>query len=322
MDTSNLLHLKGIFQCASEHSCCSAFCKSCRKLEVDLILNDGDTWVKVISRNAKGLAMDFVTSGRSSNRSIVDQAHCYKIAAANYPHFYKPPEIIFHCLNGVPDIIVNELISCGVRVIGTVIPIGELVVLPEDWDSDSYSSDSCSSEVLELEKRESSVLNLDITAVFALISALTHGDGAKFHFASSMLNDQARSERKSPVLPRLMKMMEGKKVIICRTAYDAVNNILSTVAGPEEMRRAEELFTRVEVVEDKLSERAKALKMSDKINERSKVIFGSGDYYKAVTLTANRHFVNAAAYQGLRFAVVLHDSRALSEQKQLLADPL
>lgn len=99
------------------------------------------------------------------------------------------------------------------------IPIGELVVLPEDWDSDSYSSDSCSSEVLELEKRESSVfhgessysqvLNLDITAVFALISALTHGDGAKFHFASSMLNDQARSERKSPVLPRLMKMMEG-----------------------------------------------------------------------------------------------------------------
>lgn len=68
------------------------------------------------------------------------------------------------------------------------------------------------------------------------------------------------------------KSILGKKVIICRTAYDAVNNILSTVAGPEEMRRAEELFTRVEVVEDKLSERAKALKMSDKINERSKVM--------------------------------------------------
>lgn len=50
-----------------------------------------------------------------------------------------------------------------------------------------------------------------------------------------------------------------------------MQSILSTVAGPEERKRAKELFEKVEVVEDKLSERAAKLKLSDRISQRSKV---------------------------------------------------
>lgn len=50
-----------------------------------------------------------------------------------------------------------------------------------------------------------------------------------------------------------------------------MQSILGTVAGPEEKLRAQKLFENVEIVEDKLSERAFGLKLSDKISERSKV---------------------------------------------------
>ncbi|RCN43991.1 hypothetical protein ANCCAN_10018 [Ancylostoma caninum] len=47
------------------------------------------------------------------------------------------------------------------------------------------------------------------------------------------------------------------------------------------------------------------------------IIFGSGDHYRAVTATANKHFVSSAYHQGVSFDVILHESRALSEQKEL-----
>ena len=73
---------------------------------------------------------------------------------------------------------------------------------------ESDSGDDCCAEVSPLE-HSSDVLNLDITAVFALISALTHGNGANFRFVSSMLNAQAGYERENPVLPGLLKVIEG-----------------------------------------------------------------------------------------------------------------
>lgn len=118
-----------------------------------------------------------------------------------------------------------------------------------------------------------------------------------------------------------------------------MRSILGTVAGENERQRADELLKRVEIVEDRTTSRAAALKLSDRVSNRAKVIFGAGDYYKAVTMTANRHFVQAASHQvgatvysnqydqfntlqGTHFAVILHDSRALSEQKQARATPL
>ena len=74
------------------------------------------------------------------------------------------------------------------------------------------------------------------------------------------------------------------------------------------------MLKRVEIVEDRTTDRAQSLKLSDKISHRAKVhqvlnalsitwtfqvIFGAGDYYKAVTMTANRHFVQAASHQVL-----------------------
>ncbi|VDK77517.1 unnamed protein product [Litomosoides sigmodontis] len=325
LDTSNIRHLRGLLNVAKRYSCCAfykSFAVSQRKSkrEVDLVVDGGATWVKVISRNVRGLAMDFIGASGNAHRSIIEQAQDYIEMSRTHLYFFKMPKIIFEFVHGVPDLLQHKLESVGIEVVGDMVDINEFVKMPVDFASCNHTCDSTLSFLEdECQKPKSyaiNTVNLDIGSVFTLISSLTHGNGANYNYTSRLLSAQAALERKKPALPPLLKAIKDTKLIICQTAYDSVQSILSTVAGPQEKIRAKALFEKVEIVEDHVSERAARLKLSDRINERSKIIFGSGDYYKAVTVTANRHFVYAAAHQDIHFAVIIHESRALSEQKQ------
>ncbi|XP_019860377.1 PREDICTED: UPF0415 protein C7orf25-like [Amphimedon queenslandica] len=129
----------------------------------------------------------------------------------------------------------------------------------------------------------------------------------------SVLAEQARQERKDPLWPMLQKATEGKSLLACKTAIDDFKSILSVVAGPSEKERAKELLSRINVVPDQPSERARNLHNSGRIKERAKIIFGTGDSLQAITLTANEGFVRAAAGRGISFNVIVHPCRALAE---------
>ncbi|VDN21565.1 unnamed protein product [Gongylonema pulchrum] len=276
--TSNVTHFRGLLDVAMRRlPSCTAFYKSFpehpgigTKRQIDLVVDDGATWM-----------------------------------AQNHQYFFKPPEVVFEFVNGVPDMLARKLELIGVKVIGREVDINDVVKLPVDFSLHDACSDMLKgletrcveSRHCEIEGSSVDTINLDVTAVFVLISSLTHENGAQYDYDSQLLNAQAAQERKKPALPLLLKAIKDKRLIICRTAYNSVQSILSTVAGPGEKARANELFKKVEIVEDKLSDRTATLKLSDQINERAKVIFGTGDYYKAVTATANRHFVFAAISQ-------------------------
>uniref|UniRef100_A0A914XS49 DUF1308 domain-containing protein n=1 Tax=Plectus sambesii TaxID=2011161 RepID=A0A914XS49_9BILA len=350
LETSNVIHFRGILLAAERANGCVAVLKSFpragsrAKLDVDLVVADGAQWIKVISRSPRSLFLELVGANSGSGRSIIDQGRDYVGTAKNYPHLFRSPKVTFEFIAGLPDRLADELRELGIDVVGSEIPICELGAPPEsDDDSDedvddeeqNSSADEEGSGEDEVEDDDDEndeddtlppegyhTINLDITAVFVMVSALTHAGGANFKFREPLLDSQAVIERQKPALPPVLNAVQGKRLIICQTAYDSVRSILSTVAGENERKRADELLKRVEIVEDRTSARAAALKLSDKVSNRAKVIFGAGDYYKAVTMTANRHFVQAASHQGTHFAVILHDSRALSEQKQARATPL
>ena len=61
---------------------------------------------------------------------------------------------------------------------------------------------------------------------------------------------------------------------------------------------------------------------SGKIKDRSLSIFATGDSLRILTVTANTGFIRAAAGQGVNFAVVTHQSRALTEDKEKSATAL
>ena len=90
----------------------------------------------------------------------------------------------------------------------------------------------------------------------------------------------------------------GKELICSETAAQSFQSIIDMLAGPGELARSKELMERVRVVPDNISERTKKLlTQGGKIKERSMIIFGTGDFMKAPTVTANRGFVLSAHNQ-------------------------
>ncbi|KAJ1369366.1 hypothetical protein KIN20_030806 [Parelaphostrongylus tenuis] len=287
------------------------------KHTVDIVAKKGDQWVKVISRSAKGICMDWLTG---SSRNIFEQADTYLHMAGLFRRNFSPPEVIFEFVAGVPDAIAAKLRSLGVTVIGEEIAIDTIAKIPEDFMElllENEEEESARMLAGNVTSAQSPPVNLDVSAVFVLISNLTHEHGTDHKFDSTLLTQQAEMEKRNPARKQLLSQIEGRELIICRTAYDSVRDILSTVGGDSEKKRMEELFENVRLVDDAVSERASTLKHSDRINQRSMIIFGSGDHYRAVTATANKHFVSSAYHQGVSFDVILHESRALSEQKEL-----
>jgi len=91
---------------------------------------------------------------------------------------------------------------------------------------------------------KSEVLNLDITAMVAYVSALTNGE-AQFNFKEDILSDQASRERSNPAKPFLDQLFEGKKLICCKSAADDFMSITNTLAGPGEKCRVSRLMARL-----------------------------------------------------------------------------
>lgn len=83
------------------------------------------------------------------------------------------------------------------------------------------------------------------------------------------------------------------------TAHDTIEGSLDN-----------EIFHNVQYSADKI------LQIQGKIRERSLIVFTFGDRIQAVTVTANDGFVRAAKQQGINFVVFVHESRALTEQKE------
>ena len=111
------------------------------------------------------------------------------------------------------------------------------------------------------------------------------------------------------------ELFSDKQLVTCQSAMDDFMAILDTLGGQGEKLRAKELMTKIKVIPDRTSDKVKMLKTGGKVRERSKVIFGTGDYLKVVTVSANSGFIRAAQSQNINLAVMVHESRALTESK-------
>lgn len=95
--------------------------------------------------------------------------------------------------------------------------------------------------------------------------------------------------------------MTGKSLFCCESAIKDFKSILSTLGGPGEVDRANELLTHVTVVPNMVSTRTEAqLKLGGKIKQRSLAVFSTGDALRAVTVSANEGFIRAAKSQVIR----------------------
>lgn len=62
-------------------------------IRVDIVADEGSTWIKVIARNPK--ALNDIAFGRSNygRKSILDHAKCYIEAANDNLYFFRKPKV-------------------------------------------------------------------------------------------------------------------------------------------------------------------------------------------------------------------------------------
>ncbi|XP_015913754.1 UPF0415 protein C7orf25 homolog [Parasteatoda tepidariorum] len=318
-------------------------------LVVDIVADYGKTWVKVATRNPIHLYQASIGRGKYGRKSIVEQVEDMVECANQNQHMFAPPKIIVRLAAGVTKELKVMLDDLKVEVIGDIISSdGEPSFNERDATDENEpesgllegSEISPSFEKLNLNSSEvvcdisndsyifennllnphslpsDAVLNLDVSTFLAYVSNMTNGHcHAKYN--EKLLMDLAEMERAHPVKPILDSIFENRKLVCCETAHRDFLEILSTVGGAAEKQRASVFLKQVEVIPDDPSPKALYLEKTSKIKERSKIVFGTGDSIKAVTVSANFGFLRAAQSQGIKFVAFLHESRALTECKEL-----
>ncbi|NWH40701.1 CG025 protein, partial [Chloropsis hardwickii] len=348
LQSTNLTHLQAIIQSAENLedvvSVLHVFAYEDRfgdkqTLVVDVVANGGHMWVRAIGRKAEALHNIWLGRGQYGDKSVIEQAEAFLQASHQQPVEYSNPHIIFAFYNSVSSPMAERLKEMGISVRGDVVAVNSLVPSAKNEHLNTSESDEEGPELLQVTRvdRENLVariafptqikvnvcnrVNLDITTLITYVSALSYG-GCYFVFKEKVLTEQAAQERRERVLPQLKEFMEGKELFACESAVRDFQSILEMLGGPGEKERAALLVKRINVVPDQPSDRALGLVSSSKINSRSLAIFGTGDTLKAITMTANSGFVRAAANQGVRFSVFVHQPRALTESKESFATPL
>jgi hypothetical protein len=109
----------------------------------------------------------------------------------------------------------------------------------------------------------------------------------------------------STVRAKLKSFVQGKAIIMCRTARDEFVNAVTKYGGSLEQARAARLLARLRVVADAPSANVMLLRTTNSVQPPDKIIFGTGDALGAMTATSDAKFVRAAAAQGVTVAAVV-----------------
>ena len=279
------------------------------------------SWVKVVARNPRALAVNSLGGAQFGQKNIVDQVQqsvsynrltlsirskslCSVPSRIRCSSLLPPspsslpaesPEVSGELPVSPLPWLRDRLVRRGAEVKGELVSVGD----EQDESEESEKESDEDNESLEDEEDvrvdidagiDHSRLNLDITAMIAYVSALTNG-GCNFTFKEPVLCQQAAWEREKPVKTLLDSLFSGKELLCCHSAMQDFKTILATLGGEGERIRADELIARVTVVDDQESLRSSRLEYSGKINERSRTIFGTGDVLRVVTITANTGFI-------------------------------
>lgn len=356
LQSTNLTHLTAIVESAESLEGVVALLHvfsyqdaagSRQTLVVDVVANGGHTWVKAVGRKAEALHNIWQGRGQYGDKSIISQAEDFLQASSQRPVQYKHPHVVFAFYNGVSSPMANRLRDMGISIRGDIVAVNTVATEDagdeeqddeeeepvEDSEEEEQEDETELTRVdrgtvvaslafpAQVQVEECQRVNLDITTLITYVSSLSHGR-CHFTFREPVLTEQAAQERCQQVLPQLDGFMAGKELFACRAAVHDFQAILDTLGGPGEKERAQKLLARLRLVDDQPSERTLQLTPSAKINQRSLMIFGTGDSLRAVTMTANSRFIRAAANQGVRYSVFVHQPRALTEGKEWRATPI
>lgn len=209
------------------------------------------------------------------------------------------------------------------------VPKESLVAYPSVKASDVDLGGSFSTLVSQMispynGKLDGILINFDTTALIAIVSGISNGhtekllatpeDELKSRFKGNyeFVIGQVISEIQNPIHIDIGKVITGRKAIVCESVSSEFKELVSMCGGLNEKLRASELLKRVVVVPDSPSTRMMSLPTTRKLGLKNKIVFGTGDYWHAPTLTGNMGFVRAVLQTGMSLFTYEHRPRALT----------
>ncbi|GAQ86706.1 hypothetical protein KFL_003060050 [Klebsormidium nitens] len=167
------------------------------------------------------------------------------------------------------------------------------------------------------------LVNLDTTALVALVSGITNGAAEglrtmpeqvfreRWKGNADFMRDQVEAELQYPQLPYLESVSADKALLVTQYVLREFVSIVSVVGGEEEQARAERVLKRCWLIADSPSDRLRSLSPSRAIKARHVAIFGTADAWSCPTLTSNAAFARAVQKQGVPLWVLEHRPSAL-----------
>lgn len=358
---SNYAHLRAVYELMVSENCHHVFkavhvdsSKLKKTIRIDLVADRGSRWIKVKAVNLKTLEHEFHAYDSESETDdedgdsdidqseagygdtkivseltlpdppMIKQAKLILRAAQQNPVHFKPPKVVYRFvgLETIPQIMFEQLGQLGVLV-----EFGNTIPRPPSVDYYYLTS----------------ILNLDITTLLAMVSDITFrfNEISLNAFDSKPLKVQYQSEKTKPMLPILRKMFRGKQLVTTYAAFTKFKKIVDTIGGPFEQQRAANLFGetadcritimepqptldfpssknaiewKVLVIPNHASPHFKELD-NCKLKDHNVEIFGTGDYHRISTITANSGIQRSLEKCGQDYAIEIHEPRGLIEQK-------
>ncbi|XP_010275966.1 PREDICTED: uncharacterized protein LOC104610845 isoform X2 [Nelumbo nucifera] len=320
---------------------------SSKGIHVDIVctVDRRPVWFIVSDRNPKYISW----LGSHKNKGL--RARVEKVlSAAQSCLMLKPFSVILFFSNGLDDVVTQKLLNeFGASQFGKEFSefdcdfskdleyewvndfsrsyrraiIFQLKV--EHYSTSSESSQGCTCPLLGAVTPDWADKQSQLTlALIALVSGISNGGTGKLlatpvcemmkRFKSNyeFVMAQVMSELQNPILVELGGLISGKRGMICESVHSEFKELVSMCGGHNEKLRAEYLLKCLLIVPDSPSERVMSLPTTRKIALKNKVIFGTGDYWHAPTLTANMGFVRAISQTGMSLSTIEHRPRALT----------
>lgn len=272
-----------------------------------IVSQNGYRWVKIISRNIE-VVNNSIDPDYYGDYCIIDEIEkcANDVANIQYLPFGEKPElyIIFHVL---PSDEVCESIQNLQASINIIIKCGDDVLRPfPNYDKMYYNFID--------------TINVDVNVIITICSELSNLDKnsivpleiIKRCITGNVTTLEEVIDNKNFIMEQLKKY---KRRIICQSAYDKLMEFSGGVVKfcPKEVERIKTIVSDldIDVVPDQTTPRIQKMKHPNKLANN---VFGTGDYNRAITITAYGSYINYAKQNRMHIVAVLCKSVEFSEK--------
>jgi hypothetical protein len=255
-----------------------------RGLNSYIISQNGYRWIKIITRNSDIINNSF-DPDYYGDYCITEEMEKFidDVKNSKFLPFDEKPElfVVFFTLP-------NEQVCDTITKLGIQIKCS--YDIPDNFPPPSFDTNF----------QNMNIINVDVNVIITICSELSNLDpntDIPKEIISRCTTGNTEKlcdivENKKFILEQLKKY---KKRIICQSAYEKLLEFSSGVVKfcPKEVERIKNILEELDItiVEDNITSRIKNMKHPNKL---ANAVFGSGDYYRAITISAYNSYINYA----------------------------